>query len=286
MRLISSEIALLETLALGAAGELPLARLAEAVEARPSAAQRALAVLSEDGIVERATHVPTYRLAENELAAQVFSLALLAVPLERAARIGGRANPALELLAVDGGVLVVVYASRHPASLVARGAVFAEELARRHGLTTRDLDHRDVRRELLPRPELREEMGRARILHGELDRSFPDRRRHGAGRGRPLGRPHPTLRPPSRRLLGRLARQHGLRSLHLFGSSVRSDFRPDSDVDVLVGFQPHVRPTVRGLVELGDQLEAALDRDIDLVREESLEPAMRDRVLAEAVPLL
>lgn len=286
MGLISSGIALHEVVALGAASDLPLSHLAAAVEAPPSAAQRGLVVLLEDGVVERVGRRPTYRLTDAELASLVRGLAMLVVPLEVAARIGGRANPALELLAVEGESLVVVFSSRHPASLVTGGAIFAEELAGRHGLRLRCLDHRDARRELLRRPELRDEMRQAHVLHGELDRSFPDRSRHGTTAGHPLGRPHPALRPPSRRLLGRLARRHGLRSLRLFGSAVRSDFRPDSDVDVLVGYRPGTTPSLGSLVELGNELEAALDRDVDVVREESLGPEIRDRILAEAVSLL
>jgi len=104
--------------------------------------------------------------------------------------------------------------------------------------------------------------------------------------GRRLGRAHPSLRRPSKRFLSRLARRHGIQSLLLFGSAVRSDFRPDSDVDVLVGFRPGTRPTLGSLADLENELEEALDRDVDVVRAESLGPELRGRVMADSVPLL
>lgn len=286
MRLIASDLALKEVVALAAGGEMSLAQLSRAVKASPSAGQRALDVLLDDGIVQRHADRPAYRLGEDELASHVLSLALLEMPLELVVSIAGRATPAIEFAAEDIGTLIVVFSSRQPALLISRAAAFLEKLANRHSLDLRCMDHRDVRRELLPRPELRDELAQARILHGELDRSFPDRSRHAVETGHLLGRPHPALRFPPRRQLRNLARRHGLKSLRLFGSSVRSDFRPDSDVDVLVGFRPGIKPTLASLVELANQLEDVLDRDVDVVREESLGPELRNRVVAEAVPLL
>jgi hypothetical protein len=66
---------------------------------------------------------------------------------------------------------------------------------------------------------------------------------------------------------------------------VRSDFRPDSDVDVLVRYRTGVRPTLRSLIDLERALEAAFGRDVDLVREETLPPEVRERVAREAVSL-
>ena len=74
--------------------------------------------------------------------------------------------------------------------------------------------------------------------------------------------------------------------MHVFGSSVRGDFRSDSDVDVLVRFREESMPTLGSMVELENELGNALDRDVDLVREESLERDLRERILDEAIPLL
>lgn len=56
-----------------------------------------------------------------------------------------------------------------------------------------------------------------------------------------------------------------VRELALFGSVLRRDFRPDSDIDVLVTFAPGGSPTLFELVEMADELEAILGRKVDLV---------------------
>jgi uncharacterized protein len=80
-------------------------------------------------------------------------------------------------------------------------------------------------------------------------------------------------------------RQYGIRKLALFGSVLRSDFRPDSDVDVLVEFEPDVRMNFFTFVDLQDQLSALLQRDVDLHTSESLSQHIRPNVLATAQTL-
>ena len=286
MRLISSDLALAEVLALSAAGELTLSQLARAVGSAPSGAQRALEILLEDGFVERLDGTrPLYRLRASETAAHVVGLAQSEVPIAEAVAIGARANPALEFVALEDSALIVVFSARSTALAQARAARSIEELARQHALGVRYLDHDDVRRELLAEPQLRDRMMRTELLFGDLDKTFPDRTGHGMQRGRPLHHPHPSLRLPSRHLLERLAREHRLASLALFGSSVRADFRPDSDVDVLVRYRPGIRPSLESLIKLETELETAFGRDVDLVREEILRPDVQERVRAEVVPL-
>ena len=57
----------------------------------------------------------------------------------------------------------------------------------------------------------------------------------------------------------------------LFGSVLRDDFRPDSDVDVLVKFAPDTRYTLFDLVHIHDELGGILQRDVDLVEREAVE---------------
>ncbi|HET7229933.1 MAG TPA: nucleotidyltransferase family protein [Longimicrobium sp.] len=65
----------------------------------------------------------------------------------------------------------------------------------------------------------------------------------------------------------------------LFGSVLRDDFRPDSDVDVLVTFEPGVRPTLDWL-DMEDELTAAFGRKVDLVEKASIRnPFVRRHVL-------
>src|SRR5206468_1006368 len=143
MRLIASPLALKEALALAAGGDMSLRHLARAVEATPSSAHRALSVLLDDGIARRHRDRPAFRLDDGQLANHVVALALMVLPLETAAAIIGRANPAIEFAAQEGATLVVVFSSRPPASVVSKGAAILERLADRHQLRLRGIDHRE-----------------------------------------------------------------------------------------------------------------------------------------------
>jgi predicted nucleotidyltransferase len=76
-------------------------------------------------------------------------------------------------------------------------------------------------------------------------------------------------------------RRHHIRKLAVFGSALREDFRPDSDLDVLVEFDPGHTP---GLAFFGieQELSELLGRKVDLNTPQFLSPLFRDKVLAEA----
>ena len=76
-------------------------------------------------------------------------------------------------------------------------------------------------------------------------------------------------------------RQHHIRKLAIFGSALRDDFGPDSDVDVLVEFEPGHVP---GLAFFGieQELSAILGRKVDLNTAGFLSPEIREVVLKEA----
>lgn len=57
----------------------------------------------------------------------------------------------------------------------------------------------------------------------------------------------------------------------LFGSVLRDDFRPDSDVDVLVTFAPDSRVSLFDLVRMEDELKSLFGRDVDLVERAAIE---------------
>ncbi len=80
-------------------------------------------------------------------------------------------------------------------------------------------------------------------------------------------------------------RRHHIRRLSLFGSVLRDDFGPGSDVDVLVEFEAGHVPGFFGLFEMEEELSAAFGRKVDLNTPASLSRYFRDRVVAEAVPL-
>ena len=56
-----------------------------------------------------------------------------------------------------------------------------------------------------------------------------------------------------------------------FGSVLRDDFRPDSDVDVLVKFAPGARISLFDLTHMQDELAEILGREVDLVEREAVE---------------
>ena len=76
-------------------------------------------------------------------------------------------------------------------------------------------------------------------------------------------------------------RHHHIRKLAVFGSVLHGDARPDSDLDVLVEFEPGHVP---GLAFFGMELELSelLGRKVDLNTPQFLSPYFRDEVLAEA----
>lgn len=80
-------------------------------------------------------------------------------------------------------------------------------------------------------------------------------------------------------------RTHHIKRLALFGSVLRDDFRPDSDVDVLVEFQPGHVPGL-DFVTIGREFSGLLQgRRVDMVTPKFLNPRIRDQILRSAEPL-
>ncbi len=77
-------------------------------------------------------------------------------------------------------------------------------------------------------------------------------------------------------------RRNHIRRLALFGSILRDDFTPESDVDVLVEFEPGTRIGFFGFQDLEDELSRLIRRRVDLHTPRSLSRYFRDQVLAEA----
>jgi predicted nucleotidyltransferase len=76
-------------------------------------------------------------------------------------------------------------------------------------------------------------------------------------------------------------RRNGIRRLALFGSVLRDDFGPESDIDVLVEFEPNTRTGLR-FFAMQDELSAILGRKVDLNTPACLSRYFREQVLAEA----
>lgn len=82
--------------------------------------------------------------------------------------------------------------------------------------------------------------------------------------------------------LAALCRRHHISTLSLFGSVLRDDFRPDSDVDLLVEFEPEHTPGF-GIVAIERELSGIFGgHRVDLVTTVALHRLIRDRVLREA----
>jgi len=132
---------------------------------------------------------------------------------------------------------------------------------------------------------LRQRIAQGRLVKGDLAR-IPRAGVRGNFKGaRRLHRPNPRLPRLSRRTLQRLARRYGFAGLSLFGSAVRADFRPDSDVDVLVRYQPETRRTIAASSDLRQELSARLGHTVDLVDERSIHPELRANIARDIVRL-
>lgn len=77
-----------------------------------------------------------------------------------------------------------------------------------------------------------------------------------------------------------LCRRYQVRSLALFGSVLRDDFRADSDVDILVDFDANAQIGFMALARLQRELTDLLGRPVDLVPKSGLKPILRNQVLA------
>jgi len=75
-----------------------------------------------------------------------------------------------------------------------------------------------------------------------------------------------------------------IRRLSLYGSILRDDFGPNSDVDFLVEFEPGRTPSLLGMAGLEIELSELLGRQVDLRTPKDLSPYFRDEVLERAVP--
>lgn len=80
-------------------------------------------------------------------------------------------------------------------------------------------------------------------------------------------------------------RRNQIRRLALFGSVLRDDFTPESDVDMLVEFEEGARVSLFDLERMQIELSEALGRKVDLNTPGSLSKYFRDEVLAEAETL-
>ncbi len=282
MRLVSSDVALRAVIALACSGSLTLSELGRAVEAPTSSAKRALQILEDDGFLVQSGH--TFGLAESPRAGALLQLAEELLDAEDVVRIASRASGQVEFVGHDDSKLLVVFGRASDPLAESRLAKLFERQARRMGLEARLRAHDDVRSELGVDPGRRAVHLKLRPLFGAPDQTFPDRSLHGATNGERLGRPNPLLRRPSARAMHRLRRRHGIRSAKIFGSAVRTDFRPDSDVDVAIDLEQP--PTLRDLIAIEQAFEQLFGRDVDIILQSNARPRVRAAIDQEGVEII
>jgi predicted nucleotidyltransferase len=88
--------------------------------------------------------------------------------------------------------------------------------------------------------------------------------------------------PVSREQLAEFCRRHCIRRLSLFGSALSEDFRPDSDVDVLVEFEPSCRVGLIRMAAIERELGQLIGRKADLRTPADLSRYFRDEVVRSA----
>ncbi len=131
------------------------------------------------------------------------------------------------------------------------------------------------------RPSLRfrQSLQRTDLTLGQLD-PYPN---HAIMMPEPEGTEMNNQVSTSRDALAEFCREHGIRRLSVFGSALREDFGPESDVDVLVEFEPARTPGLLGVARIELELsELFAGRKVDLRTPEDLSRYFRQEVLDTA----
>lgn len=85
--------------------------------------------------------------------------------------------------------------------------------------------------------------------------------------------------------IGDFCQRHQVRKLSLFGSGLRDELRPDSDLDILVEFEPEAEIDLFDMAEMEIELTNLFGRKVDLRTSEDLSRYFRQKVLDSAYPL-
>jgi predicted nucleotidyltransferase len=90
------------------------------------------------------------------------------------------------------------------------------------------------------------------------------------------------LAPDALKAMKNLCQRYRVRELSIFGSALREDFRTDSDIDLLVEFEPEAQIGFVTLSRMQRELSAILNRPVDLVPKGGLKPKIRESVISSA----
>jgi len=78
--------------------------------------------------------------------------------------------------------------------------------------------------------------------------------------------------------------RYGVTKVGLFGSCIRDEMEPESDIDILVEIEKDI--SLLDFVGLKLEIEEALNRKVDLVEYDTIKPLLRERILKEQVIIL
>ena len=87
--------------------------------------------------------------------------------------------------------------------------------------------------------------------------------------------------PIPQKELNEFCRRYKVQRMALFGSVLRKNFTKNSDVDILVAFDPSARVGLKAFSRIQRELSELLQRPVDLVPMDGLKPVIRDLVLAD-----
>jgi len=264
-RLIASDNALRALLLLSQhAGGLRTSEVADALEISYTGAEKALEILVADGLADVSER--RYAVAASPRTQEATRFAIAFLPPDVTLAALARGNEAVEFASTDEqGALVVFRRFSEPA---AEGRMREAVATLRHLVPDTRVEFvrkEDLREQLLDDLAPRRRAAGMHILAGTVDRTFPDRTRHGDIEARSLGRLNEAIAAPSARRLRALAREYGLCRILAFGSATRADFRPDSDIDLLVEPVPGRHLGLDERVSLMAEAERLFGRDVDLV---------------------
>ncbi len=101
-----------------------------------------------------------------------------------------------------------------------------------------------------------------------------------------MGKKHLTL---PRKKIAAFCKRWNVSEFAIFGSALRADFRPDSDIDVLVSFAPDAKVSLFDMVHMQDELKQIFSRDVDLISRRGVETSrnyLRRKAILESAQMI
>ncbi|MDI3534908.1 MAG: uncharacterized protein PWQ82_1273 [Thermosediminibacterales bacterium] len=78
-----------------------------------------------------------------------------------------------------------------------------------------------------------------------------------------------------------ILRKYGIKKASVFGSFARYEQTKNSDIDILIEYSPGVEKSLLKRIELKNELQKALNKDVDVMTEQAISPLIRENVLKE-----